>query len=210
MITLNSVSVAKKNLPVPNQSVDLVVAGASAHWFNLDQFFREVRRVLKPTGCLAVFGYWIPRLDSFLNRGKNHLSKIATGIFEEAIIDSVRDYPVKKQVYLQLRSKYLEIFEAMPFRVKQQVHDIYAEKDCSVRDVIGYMRSSDSYGPYMEGVVDHMVKDNEEITQEALEAKDYVVQYIKDLKRIFNLPDIPDWKELLKMDFNFFLILAKP
>lgn len=39
------------------QSVDLITVGQALHWFNLDQFYDEVRRVLTPGGVLAVWGY---------------------------------------------------------------------------------------------------------------------------------------------------------
>jgi SAM-dependent methyltransferase len=38
-------------------SVDLVTAGAAAHWFELDGFYREVRRVAKPGAVIALFSY---------------------------------------------------------------------------------------------------------------------------------------------------------
>ncbi|XP_046582573.1 putative methyltransferase DDB_G0268948 [Haliotis rubra] len=40
----------------PN-SVDLVTAASSLHWFNIPEFYREVERVLSPGGCLAVYTY---------------------------------------------------------------------------------------------------------------------------------------------------------
>ncbi|MEQ8924749.1 MAG: class I SAM-dependent methyltransferase, partial [Fulvivirga sp.] len=36
---------------------DLVTVGQALHWFNFDQFFKEVKRVLKPDGVLFAFGY---------------------------------------------------------------------------------------------------------------------------------------------------------
>jgi ubiquinone/menaquinone biosynthesis C-methylase UbiE len=40
-----------------DHSVDLVTVGQALHWFNLEQFYQEVRRVAKPTGVLAVWCY---------------------------------------------------------------------------------------------------------------------------------------------------------
>jgi SAM-dependent methyltransferase len=39
------------------RSVDLVTAGAAVHWFDLDGFYREVRRVGAPDGVVALFSY---------------------------------------------------------------------------------------------------------------------------------------------------------
>lgn len=38
-------------------SVDLITAGAAAHWFDLDGFYREVRRVAKRDAVIALFSY---------------------------------------------------------------------------------------------------------------------------------------------------------
>lgn len=38
-------------------SVDLVSVAQAAHWFDLDAFYREVRRVLRPGGVLALWCY---------------------------------------------------------------------------------------------------------------------------------------------------------
>jgi len=51
-------------IDVADLSVDLVVAAQAAHWFNLPVFFKEVDRVLKPSGVLAIWGYSICRLEN--------------------------------------------------------------------------------------------------------------------------------------------------
>lgn len=40
-----------------DQSVDLVTVAQALHWFDLDRFHDEVRRVLKPDGLIAQWGY---------------------------------------------------------------------------------------------------------------------------------------------------------
>lgn len=41
------------------QSVDLVTVAQALHWFDLERFYAEVRRVLKPEGLLAVWTYGV-------------------------------------------------------------------------------------------------------------------------------------------------------
>lgn len=42
---------------IPDGSVDLITVGQALHWFDLDKFYREVRRVAKPGGIIAVWCY---------------------------------------------------------------------------------------------------------------------------------------------------------
>lgn len=52
-------------------SADLVLAAQSLHWFDLDRFYAEAKRVAKPGGILAAIGYdWMyvtPAIDRAIN-----------------------------------------------------------------------------------------------------------------------------------------------
>ncbi|KAJ1551914.1 hypothetical protein HK096_001926 [Nowakowskiella sp. JEL0078] len=48
---------SSSNLPVEDSSIDLVTSAQAAHWFDFPKFISEVKRVLKPGGTLAVWGY---------------------------------------------------------------------------------------------------------------------------------------------------------
>lgn len=52
-------------------SVDLVTVAQALHWFDLDAFYREVKRVLKGSGVLAVWAYNLleiePEIDAKVN-----------------------------------------------------------------------------------------------------------------------------------------------
>ena len=52
-----------EELPLQDQSCELVTVGQALHWFNRDKFFNEVSRILKPHGRLAVFGYGMCTID---------------------------------------------------------------------------------------------------------------------------------------------------
>ena len=48
---------------LPDQSADLVTVAQALHWFDLDSFYAEVHRVLKPGGLLAVWTYGVFRAE---------------------------------------------------------------------------------------------------------------------------------------------------
>lgn len=46
-----------ENTGFPNDYFDLVTVAQTIHWFDISQFYKEVKRVLKPTGYIAILGY---------------------------------------------------------------------------------------------------------------------------------------------------------
>ncbi len=51
------------NSGLEDRSVDLVTVAQALHWFDLNDFYAEVRRVLKPDGILAVWCYGLMEID---------------------------------------------------------------------------------------------------------------------------------------------------
>ncbi len=51
-----SVQAAEKT-NFPDNSFDLITVAQAIHWFNFETFYKEVARVLKPDGIIAVIGY---------------------------------------------------------------------------------------------------------------------------------------------------------
>jgi ubiquinone/menaquinone biosynthesis C-methylase UbiE len=55
-----------------DESFDLIVVGQAAHWFALDRFYTQVRRVMKQDGLLALVGYQLltvdPAIDALIHK----------------------------------------------------------------------------------------------------------------------------------------------
>ncbi len=49
--------------PLPEGSVDLVTVATAFHWLDFPRFYGEVRRVAKPDGILAAWGYKLPSVN---------------------------------------------------------------------------------------------------------------------------------------------------
>jgi len=60
-------------------TVDLVSAAQAAHWFDLDGFYAEVRRVLAPGGAVAVYTYNFARIDPLFDRVLDRLAHEVVG-----------------------------------------------------------------------------------------------------------------------------------
>jgi SAM-dependent methyltransferase len=48
---------------LPTDSVDVATASTALHWFSLDAFFGQVRRVVRSGGLLVVWTYYLPKID---------------------------------------------------------------------------------------------------------------------------------------------------
>lgn len=51
---------------------DLVTVAQAVHWFNFKEFYKEVRRVLKPGGIIAVIGYGLLRINEHTDAVIDH------------------------------------------------------------------------------------------------------------------------------------------
>jgi SAM-dependent methyltransferase len=60
-------------------SADLITAGQAAHWFNLDAFYAEVRRVGKPGAVLALITYGVIEADPDIDPLVRHFYKDVVG-----------------------------------------------------------------------------------------------------------------------------------
>ena len=64
-----------EKLPFMDNIVDFVVSAVAVHWFDLAQFYKEVRRVLKPIGSLAIIGYDFLVVSLISDNSKNLTEK---------------------------------------------------------------------------------------------------------------------------------------
>ena len=61
-----------ENSGLDSSSVDLIMVAQALHWFDLDRFYDEAKRVLKPAGAIAASAYNLlhiePEIDAIVNR----------------------------------------------------------------------------------------------------------------------------------------------
>ncbi len=78
--------------------VDLVTVAQALHWFNMEAFFKEVMRILKPGGVIAVWGYGQLHVDDDeVNKAVQHLYEEVLGPYwppERKLVENgYRDIP---------------------------------------------------------------------------------------------------------------------
>jgi SAM-dependent methyltransferase len=68
-----------EKISLEDSSTDLVTVAAAVHWFNFEKFYAEIKRVLKPEGIIAVWGYHLfkitPGVDKILHKYYSEILK---------------------------------------------------------------------------------------------------------------------------------------
>lgn len=130
-----------EQLPFKDSSVDLLFSAVAAHWFNTEGFMSEVKRVLKPNGCLSLHSYQI----QFELHYKD-LSETLSQIYQEAFDFSCQYLPENAQEKLNIiRSEYKEIFDSIPFTDKTRITNILVKQPMSVANAVGLISTVSAY-----------------------------------------------------------------
>jgi SAM-dependent methyltransferase len=70
---------AAENSGLDDHIFDLITVGQAIHWFDFDDFYKEVHRVMKPGGLLTVFGYGNVQFGDAVD---NVVAKLYSGILD--------------------------------------------------------------------------------------------------------------------------------
>ncbi|XP_043549188.1 putative methyltransferase DDB_G0268948 [Chiloscyllium plagiosum] len=122
-------------------SVDLVTVGAAAQWFDLEKFMKEIDRVLKPKGCLALYCYTVPCILNFDDCSET-LTQIIQDLFTEL-------KPYETIATKRVWNEYRDLFDAIPFPDKARAKDIFITFKKPVSWFIGYLNSSVLFQTYL-------------------------------------------------------------
>lgn len=68
----------------------------AAHWFDLNPFYSEVDRTLKPMGVLAVYGYGLVAATGENSRALNQVIQDVTFFFPDSNLSACLDLVLQK------------------------------------------------------------------------------------------------------------------
>jgi SAM-dependent methyltransferase len=125
---------AAEDSGLESNSVDLATAAQAMHWFKLPAFYREVQRVLRPGGVLAVWSY-----------GLFHVTPAIDGVVQHFYAAVLHDYwPEQRQLvedgYCSLPFPFDEI--SVPFFQMSAIWDL--------EQVLGYLGTWSAVQRYRE------------------------------------------------------------
>ncbi len=110
---------------IPDQSLDLIAVGTAAHWFEFESFYREVRRVGKPSGIIALWTYHLPTITHPVDEWTEHFFRT-----------TLAPYWPERVRYVDERYRTLPFpFEEIPFPA------FAMEADWEIDSLVGFFAS---------------------------------------------------------------------
>jgi SAM-dependent methyltransferase len=85
-----------ENSGIKSATIDLIMVAQALHWFDLDRFYAEARRVLKPNGVLAASAYNLLRIEPAIDEIVNRYYYQVVGPFwppERKLVENFADLP---------------------------------------------------------------------------------------------------------------------
>lgn len=110
-----------------DSSVDLITVAQALHWFDLECFYAEVKRVAKPHAIIAAWCYSLgsltPAVDAVIHK-----------LYHDILGDA---YWPKQRRYIDDGYKTI----AFAFKKMKTVPEFYTEKQFNLPDLLGYLRT---------------------------------------------------------------------
>lgn len=106
-----------------DSSADVVTVAQSAHWFELDSFYREVHRVLRPEGAIVLITYGVIEADGDVGAVLSHFYFDVIGHFWP---------PERRHVETRYQSLPFPFAESDPPLIAMKLH-------WSVEELLGYI-----------------------------------------------------------------------
>ncbi len=117
-----------------SESVDLITAAQALHWFNTDKFYREVERILKPSGLLACWGYGLCTVN-------DQIDPLIQSFYD----DVIGPFWPRQRMHIE------EEYNSLRFPYPTINHpDVWIKKSWNLDQLLGYFRSWSSTQRYMQ------------------------------------------------------------
>ena len=141
-----------------NESVDMVVSGQAAHWFDYPKFFPEMKRILRNEGTLALWGYKdhvfvdYPKATKILDRyaygkGDKYLGDYWSQPGRSIVQSKYQDIKFPKDDWIDVQR--IE-YEPDSKGRNSGSGTLFLEKRITIADCMNYIRTWSSYHGWLE------------------------------------------------------------
>ena len=127
--------VRAENTEYQEDSFDLITVAQALHWFDFDAFFKEVHRVGKSDGIIAVWGYGLLRFDPEID-----------GLIDSFYNETVGDYWEEERKYIE--DHYTSI--PFPFAEMELQKPYFISKDFTIESLAGYLGTWSSVKKFIQ------------------------------------------------------------
>lgn len=112
--------------PVQDHVIDLITIAQALHWFDLNLFYNEVNRVLKPNGLIAAWCYSLGQVDENVN-------KVILKLYKDILGDQ----------YWPIQRRFIEeSYQTIPFPfTKLKSPEFFIEKTVDFTQLMGYLQT---------------------------------------------------------------------
>ncbi len=114
---------------LPENSVNLITVATALHWFNLEAFFKQVDRVLKKDGVLAVWTYGVNLFET----------EEATRVIQEFDTIDLKGYWSEKRLLVD--TFYAPELHVFPYANTREQHVVNIEKVMSIREYVKFIET---------------------------------------------------------------------
>lgn len=123
----------------PDQHFDLITVAQAAHWFDHARFNQEVKRLLKPNGVIALFGYGLVQIEGeigeivtrfywdvtnpYWDPERDHIEEEYSTIpfpFEE--VNDVPAFAIQSEMTLDQLTGYISTWSAVQHYIRKNGH----------------------------------------------------------------------------------------
>ncbi|XP_040212036.1 putative methyltransferase DDB_G0268948 [Rana temporaria] len=130
-----------EEMSVGDASVDLLTASIAAHWFTTETFLKEVDRVLKPGGCIAISSYFANAEIHYKDSTEQ-----MTEVYAE-VLNSLAPYMHEK--ITNMRTKYKEMYESIPYPDKRRIENIGTKIRVPLSSLMGLFTTFSAFHIYL-------------------------------------------------------------
>ncbi len=136
-----------EHLCIADNSIDLIISASAAHWFNLEKFYHESKRLLKPNGNIVLWTYTWPEAED---------TDINTTLVD--IKNSMANYWPQSSRY------HLEKYQNLPFPFQQIGSPCYClETHWNIEALINFLNTWASIRNYIAEKDAHFLTQTEKV-----------------------------------------------
>lgn len=182
-----------EELPFKDNTIDAITVSQAFHWFNHDIFFNEAKRVLKPNGTLAIFGYSFVKIKNN-NEASEIIKNLGTDIFNNYWDNGITFI---NNLYRDIKFPFSNIkWYITPkcediTNISSKIEYSLMEKDMTIDEFHKYIKTWSAYFNYMSN------------NKNVIDPVDVMIN------KIYKIMKLKDKNDIISVEWPVVLILIK-